>query len=313
MRNSIKLNQIEYLVAKRYSAFPASERDAYLSGMLDDFKTIDRQIVTYRTELATMSADQVQALYDEAKNENEQPEEKAEQHQQIESGLEKFLRFKFDPEFWAKMTFWTQEEATALTYGISPEAAREARLEETTAKLSIVEEYQKLIALVKRAEMTGHITNANGRITPDLFLMWIKKNDIPFPRELEKHITRIYGDLDNWETKYNDLKGEADLLKHDLDFITREADNLREVISQYEQREKAKPKSSHTRERDTLLKMIVGMALGGYGYDPKANKSSIAKEISDDLALHGIPLDQDTIRSKLKEGSLLIGQSTPNR
>ena len=55
-----------------------------------------------------------------------------------------------------------------------------------------------------------------------------------------------------------------------------------------------------TKERETLMKMIIGMAIGGYGYDPTASKSSIPTDIYNDLALHGVQLDQDTIRNKLK-------------
>lgn len=68
----------------------------------------------------------------------------------------------------------------------------------------------------------------------------------------------------------------------------------------------AKERRLGSRERDTLLKFIVGLAMGGYGYDPAATKSSTVNEIHNDLALRGINLDAETIRRKLKEAANLI-------
>lgn len=61
-----------------------------------------------------------------------------------------------------------------------------------------------------------------------------------------------------------------------------------------------------TRERQTLLKMVIGMAIDGYGYDPKANKSPVPKEIADALILKGIAVSDDTVRKRLNEGKELL-------
>ena len=55
-----------------------------------------------------------------------------------------------------------------------------------------------------------------------------------------------------------------------------------------------------TRERETLLKLVIGMAINGYGYDPAASKSTKPKEIADDLVALGIPITDDTVRKYLK-------------
>lgn len=65
----------------------------------------------------------------------------------------------------------------------------------------------------------------------------------------------------------------------------------------------ADEKALHTKERETLLKMIIGLAVDGYGFDPTAARSPVPKEISDALAARGIPLDVDTIRKWLREGA----------
>jgi hypothetical protein len=58
-----------------------------------------------------------------------------------------------------------------------------------------------------------------------------------------------------------------------------------------------------TRERQTALKLILGMALGGYGYDPKAERSTTITEIVGDLAQRGISITDDTVRKWLKEAA----------
>jgi hypothetical protein len=49
-----------------------------------------------------------------------------------------------------------------------------------------------------------------------------------------------------------------------------------------------------------LLKIVIGMALDSYKYDPKLSLSTVPQEIADDLAKHGIVLDVDTVRKWLK-------------
>lgn len=54
-------------------------------------------------------------------------------------------------------------------------------------------------------------------------------------------------------------------------------------------------------ERATLLKLVIGMAMKGYRYNPEALKSTATKEIADDLAALGMTLTDDTVRKYLKQ------------
>lgn len=60
-----------------------------------------------------------------------------------------------------------------------------------------------------------------------------------------------------------------------------------------------------TKERETMLKLIIGMAIDAYKYDPTAPKSLLTGEGVDslhaNLSVHGISVDPDTIRKYLKE------------
>ena len=66
----------------------------------------------------------------------------------------------------------------------------------------------------------------------------------------------------------------------------------------------AKPLS--TRERDSLLKLVIGLAVKGYGFQPRAARSQVPSEIAGDLDQLGIGLDADTVRKYLKEGTELL-------
>ncbi|MTI08704.1 hypothetical protein [Curvivirga aplysinae] len=71
-------------------------------------------------------------------------------------------------------------------------------------------------------------------------------------------------------------------------------------------------KPLHTREKNTLLKMIIGMAVEQYGYNPKQARSRASSDIVSDLANCGISVDPDTIRKWLKEASDLLPQDALN-
>lgn len=56
-----------------------------------------------------------------------------------------------------------------------------------------------------------------------------------------------------------------------------------------------------TSERNSLLKIVLGMAMAGYSYDPAAARSPVTKEIETDLTTRGMRVTDDTIRAYLKE------------
>ncbi|MEZ5918614.1 MAG: hypothetical protein R3D66_01390 [Alphaproteobacteria bacterium] len=77
-------------------------------------------------------------------------------------------------------------------------------------------------------------------------------------------------------------------------------------------KKKSKDKPLSTLERETLLKLVIGMAVDGYGYDPVAKRSPLAKELEDSLNELGISITDDTIRKWLKESAELLPQAPEN-
>jgi hypothetical protein len=58
-----------------------------------------------------------------------------------------------------------------------------------------------------------------------------------------------------------------------------------------------------TSERDSLLKILIGMAVKRYGYNPNAKKNDAVSMITRDVNLAGIKISDDTVRDYLKEAA----------
>lgn len=63
-----------------------------------------------------------------------------------------------------------------------------------------------------------------------------------------------------------------------------------------------------TKVRDSMLRMILGMAMKKYEYDPSSKKNTATKKIADDLAEYGLDLNEDTVRKYLNEARDLSSQ-----
>ncbi len=67
------------------------------------------------------------------------------------------------------------------------------------------------------------------------------------------------------------------------------------------------------RERDSLLKLVIGMAVVGYKYDPTASKSTVPKEIANDLMSAGMSMDDGTVLKYLKEAATTVLPGKPRQ
>ena len=61
-----------------------------------------------------------------------------------------------------------------------------------------------------------------------------------------------------------------------------------------------------TKERNTLLKLVIGMAVEQYDYNPASARNQATAHIATDLETNGVPLDRDTILKWLREASELL-------
>lgn len=106
---------------------------------------------------------------------------------------------------------------------------------------------------------------------------------------------------------YQALIAERDKLKAELEkandcYLKSKAD--RDRLNAEIEKANATGKNLTPTERQTMLKLIIGMAIHAYGYDPAAAKNTATGDkngISAKLATHEISIDPDTIRKYLNE------------
>lgn len=237
--------------------------------------------------------------------------------------------------YWARFDYWRLWEAILLAVGLCPTYFQ--RLERHEMKLrSPISESEAFAALSMRpleiaAEYFSPRPDSNkfqdwwcvydvlsrcdqfrdDKVEPTTFIAWVKSKKFVVPRALEQAILEVNGPLPVWgyeqcyhlndadqpeltwdgpkwvkSTPINNSDYERDIRCEDQD---EQAENR-------EAAEGIKPK-----ERESLLKMILGMAMEQYAHDPYAARTETAKNIEYDLIGHDLRLDQDTVRKYLNE------------
>lgn len=178
-----------------------------------------------------------------------------------------------DVAYWSKREAWNLDETLALSIGIEPHGRFLTNSEGAICAKDV------LSFLSKRAKMVNEafVWQVDGKIKrfPTLEICnWFEKVELEVPPDLLESVGKFYGKK----------------------FKIKNAPNVEAGLA----------KELSSRERASLLKLVITMALKGYGFDPTANKSSVPAEILSDANLIGLSMDISTIRKFLKEAAKLI-------
>jgi hypothetical protein len=175
--------------------------------------------------------------------------------------------------YWGKMAKWTLDEAVALTFGKAPQRFKWEYIEREVRAFPFAEKYSERRELALRAKLHTPHTQS---VLPSVFIAWAQKMEIPVPNELIASVE-----------KYAPLKPLKPLkpMKENKD----DHDSLPET------------------ERNSLLKLVLGMAISAYKYDPKETRNHATGtsrgSIQYALNEHDLNMDEDTIRKYLNEAS----------
>ncbi|MCB1839518.1 MAG: hypothetical protein H6858_04780 [Rhodospirillales bacterium] len=191
--------------------------------------------------------------------------------------LEEKKREPCDFEHWGKMATWTLPQAHGLCFGI---ALVQAGIYEHNKLIKLMahskqpyqQEMFKVWSLIKNAYDSIILPD---RVKPIFFIQWADTHGVAIPKELRASVEET-------EHKRRETLDEA---------------------------KDSTQKPLHTTERETLLKIIAGLAIAAYRYDPKKGKNEAIIEIKQDLRKLGVSMSDDTIRKKIQEGIELIPQS----
>lgn len=180
-------------------------------------------------------------------------------------------------EFWAKQPNWSVREAAPLFLGLNPEWV-------LTSDGSIRREGERfrkqLTALMDMIHRAFVVLELPRIAPPSRWMAWAKSRGVPHSSALDALVAE-------WDRAIEPRDQEIETLKAELE-------QLRAVLS-------SSDKPVGTRERESLYKLILGMAIGGYGYKAAASRNSIISDIEKDLVEHELSLTDDTIRSYLQK------------
>ena len=116
-------------------------------------------------------------------------------------------------------------------------------------------------------------------VAPRLFIAWAKKNEIEFPTALDASVAALEKKTQGKFPPENQNQNGKDL---------------------------------HPKERETLLKLIIAMAVKAYNYDPSKLCNEAIKRITDHIFKVRLELDEDTVRKWLREASELLPPQVSN-
>lgn len=331
MVRSPSFDPIDYLVGRRFPHVKGIRSSPMLEGLAGtgDANAVARlrslaERDAYKQQLRAKTDLELQALVD-AERAKELAERTALAAAQEQARFFNQPQAKADLPYWSKMSHWTLDEAVALSFNRAPEIVNWASVKPHITVSPFAFQYGRRYELCLRAVPWKQLFDP---VLPGIFLGWAKRNKIDYPEELKKQVLDHGHAIIDWKSNYDELKALYDKLLGLYEAIKNkseanraavieaegERNALRRQVEQLQQSNSATPpKGLSTKERQTLLKLIIGMAVGGYGYDPKSMRSGNFAEIASDLNKLGLSLDEDTIRKWLRSAADVLPTEVTGR
>lgn len=241
-----------------------------------------------------------------------------------------------DFEWYAKWSYWTVDEAIAISLGKAPFQGGWQYVQTLMNSSRLAYEFALKREVVERARVMGQLWE---QTIPSVFVAWAKRMRFEMPEALIKAVEDLGVQIADWKSHYDQNAAElADARATIAALRQKNLDETREHVQRYQElgdrwnevsgnqsqtidrlqgevgrlrghiadleKSKVGPREKSglgTRERQTLLKIIIGQAVKNYGFDPKRGRNSAAAEIASDLATVGISVSEDTVRTYLSE------------
>jgi hypothetical protein len=191
-----------------------------------------------------------------------------------------------DLRHWAKMPCWSHLELTCVTLGFEPDPILTSTADQLKTDLARLDLITKRSQLAYRAVEIGDLPRC---ITPKRAIEWLESIGESSPEDLKEAVISlpIYA------------KGPLEQLSGtDLNTVVEAITELTDIV-------KAKdgssvPSGAQTKEIASLHKIVLTMAVKGYGYDPKVRRTAVYGEIAGDSDKMGLNLRVDTVRKHVR-------------
>ncbi|MEI6534777.1 MAG: hypothetical protein WCN98_05505 [Verrucomicrobiaceae bacterium] len=320
------LDPYEYLARRR---FPQAYQ-GFVPGQDDFTRRRQRefyasQATAYIEELRAKPAEELRTILLEEKN--KETDETAERLRR-EEDARFFNRPAAQADFthWSKAAYWTLEEAVALSFGKAPHVVNWKSIEAHLGVSPFVVSYRDLRDLANRAKHMGQLYDP---VVPGIYLAWAGRMGAKIDPRLLDGVVANGSIVADWKTMF-DAEQEAhrstkatlaqqreeliswakeqhtQALELGKSAVAERVSRIRELENQISQAAAKSERALSTRERTSLLTLVIGMAIKGYTYDPASPRNKAIPEIASDLNELGLSLDQDTVRKYLNEGKELL-------
>jgi len=283
---------------------------------------IELEIKKYKKELESKDSKDFAETYS-SELQLEELEEKTKLEEIEKQRFFNLPKAHVDIEHWGKADYWTLDEATALSFGKEPEIVGWRVVEPYKNTSVFAKRYSKMRDLALRAKVCKELSDP---VLPTIFIEWCELKEIEFCQELEK---KVYArkNVVSWKIlceqnkkSFDDIVSkQSEVIKSQDDIISKlEARNL-ELLAQFDMlQEQANSIDTNSNAKDkvnkksfnTLLKLVAGMAIKGFAYNPQNKKNPSIKEIQSDLDELGVSMDDETISHWIKEGCKIINNQS---
>jgi hypothetical protein len=202
-----------------------------------------------------------------------------------------------DFRYHARLRSWTNAQTAALCLGVDPRSLETVNLEngpELRPSQMHIGDFIRARAEVSKILDSHFHPRIDRHHPPAFWANWLSDMKLPCPQELAEAVEEFAGASIDWKARAMDAEGQIEEHK------TRIAELEKTIV------DNAINSSGATRQHDTLLRILIGIAVEQYGYDPRKARNAAASQISSDLQLHGISVSDDTIRKYLSAGSELL-------
>jgi hypothetical protein len=287
---------IDYLLERKFPGSILAWPRGYGEGQSGRPLPDPEKVEIYRNQLLEMSDAELNALVAQEKD-TEQRE--AAKRAEFEENQRFFNRPEAvaDFDFWSRASYWTIDEALALSLGKNPRLVNWEKLAPFVQISKFAAEFEGRRMLAQRAQSMAQLADTN---IPGFFLAWAARTGLSVPKALLAAVNARGVQIADWKSLYDEAVARIAALEKERG--AGEAQPSPEPVD-----------SLRARERETLLKLIIGMAIRGYGHNPSADRTGTAREIAGDLEKNGIGLDEDTVRKWLKRArEVLPGDWKPD-
>ncbi|MBB3408025.1 hypothetical protein FHT87_001928 [Rhizobium sp. BK316] len=230
-------------------------------------------------------------------------------------------------DYWSKISYWTPEEAAAISFGKEPNLVNLQSLRPYATNSIFVGSFCAQMELIRRATEAGQLLEKN---TPEFFIAWALRTGFQMHPKAIEAVQARGRQIADWKTEFDTLATflESLVVEHDrtetelrmqVDQAQGELSSIRDAaLALLEENtelhaklaelssEPGNQKPTPPRERESMLKMILAMAMKKYQFDPTKLKNSATTNIAGAVTEIGLRIDEDTVRKFLNEAKVLL-------